>query len=193
MSSTWFRGILAGLAGWILLVSSAQATVMIYWNTQQLSKRAQVVVQGTVVKQEVVQLDGHLWTDSHVRVQDSLRGAHARGTVVVVRQPGGQTPLVGERVAGVATFSVGEEVLVLGRSVGQVVVPVGMCLAKYRVVRGSDGVCRVQRDLNGATFAGYGRDGRFQLLHPHQPQQQRLSDLVRVIRAASRSVKGGAR
>jgi len=195
MYKQWLGGILFVLLGGILVPKQAQATVMIYMDTEELTKRAQVVVRGTVVQQQVVEIQGHLWTDSYVRVDEGLKGGLGSRQTMIVRQPGGDTVVVGERVAGAARFSVGEEVLVLARPVSHFFVPVGMCLGKYRIVRGANGSPWAERDLHGAAFAAFAPNGRFTLLHqPTQRQSRPLAELVQSIRLQiKRTKKGGGR
>jgi hypothetical protein len=190
MFKAWLGGLLLFLLGGALVTPPAQATVMIYWSDRELTERAASVVQGTVVQQQVVEIEGHLFTDSYVRVLETLKGKAAAGKVMILRQPGGETVSVGEKVAGVAQFRIGEEVLVFARPAGPVHIPVGMCLGKYTIRRGKDGVARVSRDLGGATFARLSPLGRFSMHHSPDPGPWRLVDLKQEIQ---RFLKGGVR
>lgn len=194
MYKQWLGGILFVLLAGILVPKQAQATVMIYMDTKELTKRAQVVVRGTVVQQQVVEIQGHLWTDSYVRVDEGLKGGLGSRQTMIVRQPGGDTVVVGERVSGAARFSVGEEVLVLARPVSHFFVPVGMCLGKYRIVRNVGVAPLAERDLEGASLATFALNGRFTMLHQHSRQQRPLAELVQSIRLQiRRTKKGGGR
>lgn len=190
MLRAWVGGLLLFLLGGALAPPPAQATVMIYWSDKELTERAASVVQGTVVQQQVVEIEGHLFTDSYVRVSETLKGKARSGHVMILRQPGGETVMIGEKVAGAARFNVGEEVLVFARPAGPVHIPVGMCLGKYTIRRGKDGVARVSRDLGGATFARLSPQGRFSLHHTPDPGPWRLVDLKQEIQ---RFQRGGVR
>lgn len=182
MFRAWLGGLLLFLLGGAVAAPPAQATVMIYWPNKELTERAASVVHGTVVRQQVVEIQGHLFTDSYVRVAETLKGkAATTGEVMILRQPGGETVVIGERVAGTAQFTIGEEVLVFARPVGPVHVPVGMCLGKYSIHRGKDGVARATRDLNGASFARFDPRGRFALHEPPAAGPRRLVDLKKEI------------
>lgn len=187
------KAFLAGIvAGAILAALPAQGTVITYLNTKELTQRAVVVIRGTVVAQEVVQVDGHLWTDSHVRVDASLKGVLSRGKVVVVRQPGGETATRGERVAGAAPFRLTEQVLVFARKVKQVYMPLGMSIGKYSIYRDGQGVERVQRDLSGVALGGFDPQGRFAVRHSVKPPVQDVP-LTRLLQAVRDYRQGGAR
>lgn len=192
MFKAWLSGLLLFLLSGAVAAPPAQATVMIYMKTTELTEKATSVVQGTVERQQVVEIEGHLWTDSYVRVAETLKGNHAAtGEILVLRQPGGETVIIGERVAGAAQFAIGEEVLVFARLVKGVHVPVGMCLGKFRVRRGQDGVARAVRDFHGVTFARFDPRGRFELHEPPATDELRLVDLKQVVLRAKQ--KGGAR
>lgn len=192
MYRAWICGLLLVAASGVVAVPPAQATVMMNMSTKELTERASLVVRGIVDRQQVVEVKGHLWTDSYVRVEETIKGSAKTGQVVVMRQPGGETVVVGERVAGAATFSIGEEVLVFARPVRDFYVPVGMCLGKYRLVRGSDGAVRAERDFSGATLASFDPRGRFSLHDPgpSHKDQRLLFDLRRAVQQA---MKGGVR
>jgi hypothetical protein len=189
MRNAFLAGIVVGA---ILAALPAQGTVIVYLNTKELTQRAAVVIQGTVVVQEVVKVDGHLWTDSHVRVDDSLVGKVARGKVVVVRQPGGETATLGERVSGAAQFRLTEKVLVFARKVKQVYMPLGMSLGKYSIYRDARGIERVRRDLSGVGVGGFDPEGRFAVRQPLRPPVQDVP-LTRLVEAVRDYRQGGAR
>lgn len=195
MFRAWFSGVL--LICGALAALPAQATVMTYMNTQELTERATSVVRGTVEQQQVVERGGHLWTDSYVRVLEALKGKVGTGQILVLRQPGGETLTVGERVGGTARFAVGEEVLVFARPVRHYHVPVGMCLGKYGIRRGKDGRVYASRDLARAGLASFDPSGRFTLSPPGaaRADQRVLTDLrQQITRAVKRATaRGGVR
>ena len=190
MVRTWCCAVL--LICGALAAPPAQATVLIYMNTKQLTEKSTAVVRGTVVRQQVVEVKGHLWTDSYIRISEAIKGKVGTGQEMVLRQPGGETATLGERVVGAASFSIGEEVLVFARPVRHFYVPVGMCLGKYRIQRGTDGVVDATRDLATASLAVFEPNGRFRVLPPRSSAADRrqLADLRQEI---ARAVKGGVR
>ena len=199
MQNAWFYRIPVLFLLGILVAPPAQATVMIYLNNKELTERASVVVRGMVVRKQVVEIEGHLWTDSHVRVIESLKGGLAKGHVLRLRQPGGETRTLGEHVAGVARFTVGEEVLVFARRVASHHVPVGMCLGKFRIVRPSSGAPRAERDLSTVAFGMFDLSGKFQASAGSKADSRVLSQLLATIKSHLKQprlllkIEGGAR
>jgi hypothetical protein len=170
---------------------AARATVLLQLSTGELTRQAAVVARGTVIQQRVVSADGRLWTDSTVRVSARVKGPTRSGQTLTLRQPGGELGRVGMRVAGVARFRVGEEILIFAAAAGPVHVPVGMCQGKFELRRDRAGVLRARRDLSGAGLVRFAPDGRMLLDHRHAPEAERpLADLLGEVRAA---LRGGAR
>jgi len=160
------RLVSAGILAVVILAAlPAQGTVMIFLNDRELTERAQVVVQGTVVQQHVVPLQGRLWTDTHVRVATSYKGYLQAGQTLVVRQPGGETPTLGMQVAGAATFRLKEQVVLFARPAGSAFTVVGMALGKYSVLHDRQGKLQVKRDLKGLSFAAFEPGGRMTVDH----------------------------
>ena len=155
------------LTGFIFFALPAEATVILHMSVKEMTREASDVVQGKVVFQAVVEQGGTIWTDSHVKVSGTIKGRSSRGRVLVVRQIGGETATRGVRVAGVARFSVGEQVLVfLQPAGGRFFKPVGMCLGKYRLTTDSRGKRWATRSLAGAVVARF--DPRAKLVIRHQ-------------------------
>jgi hypothetical protein len=175
----------------LLLASpSARATVLVQLSTRQLAEQAEVVTRGKVLGQQVVEDGGRLWTESTLRVLEPLKGRARRGQTLVLRQPGGERGRIGMRVAGVARFRVGEEVLVFATGAGSVQIPVGMCQGKFEIIR-SGGQARIRRDLTGAGLVRFAPDGKVHLEHRTAPDPDRpLAAFLGELRAA---LKGGAR
>ena len=160
-SRSGFALVVVAALGW---AAPAGATVMLSLTTEQLTDQASVVVRGRVVGQQVVTDAGRLWTDTTLRIGAVLKGTVSAGKTIVVRQPGGDTPMGGMVVAGAARFGRGEEVLVFLRPAsGSLHVAVGMCQGKYRVYRDAGGVERARRELGGVAFALRDGQGRVSL------------------------------
>jgi hypothetical protein len=175
----------------ILSALPAQGTVLIYLNTKELTERSQVVVQGKVVKQQVLSVHGRLWTDTHVRVRSSIKGYLSPGQILVLRQPGGETPTEGLRVDGVAAFKLAEEVLVFARPVGTTFVPVGMALGKYTIYTDQNQLQRVRRDVGGLAFAAFDAHGQLSVNHGQGSSDLPLAYLVSLIRSHLKHTGGG--
>ena len=175
----------------VALPGVAHATVLVQLSTRQLAEQAEIVARGKVLSQRVVSEAGRLWTESTVRVEQRLKGTARRGQSLILRQPGGELGRLGMRVAGVARFRVGEEVLVFAQRAGAVHIPLGMCQGKFEIRRDRSGLERVHRDLSGAGFVRFAPDGKMLLEHKTAPDPERpLSALLGEVRTA---LKGGAR
>ncbi len=181
--------------GLLLSALPAQSTVLLYLDIPQLTQKSTAVVQGQVVRQKVIVGKDYIWTDSYVRVTETLKGGAVPGRIMVLRSLGGETPTVGMKVAGMARFKPGEKVLVFARSAGNnLFVPVGACLGKFNVYTSSKGQKRVRRDFAGASFARFDSKGKFQLeehLSLADAGDMAMADLVKKIAASQ--AKGGAR
>ena len=182
------------MVGLMLAALPASSTVLMYLGIDQLTDQSSAVIQGQVVRQRVVAEQDFIWTDSYVKISESLKGKLAPGKIVVLRQLGGETPRRGMKVAGMARFAQGEQVLVLARAVKDGIhVPVGACLGKYRLYRGANGSMRAQRHCD-ASFARFDRGGKFRL--EHSQAMHRESDLTHaqlVSKIAARLANGGVR
>lgn len=183
------------LAGLLLAAPPAAATVLLHLSTDQLTARASHVVMGSVLDQDVVEAEGKLWTDTRVRVTEALAGPARPGDVLVLRQPGGETPTRGLHVAGAAQFEAGEEVLLFARPVqGQsFLVPVGASLGKYTLYVDAGGTRRARRDLAGASVARFDARGKM-VIEPVSQAPKRGVPLAALVSTIQASLKqGGAR
>lgn len=99
-----------GLACALLLSAlSARATTIVMPTDEQLIAKAPVIVEGTVQRVEVVDIDGRIWTEAVVKVEQSVKG-HTPLTLTV-REIGGE---LGDRITkvfGTPEFEVGERAL----------------------------------------------------------------------------------
>lgn len=179
----------------IFLTMPADATVLMHVSVKEMTRQATDVVQGKVVFQSVTAQGGTIWTDSHVKVTSTIKGKSRRGRVVLVRQMGGETATRGVRVAGVARFSVGEEVLVfLEPAGGRFYKPVGMCLGKYRLTRDSRGRRWASRDLTGAAVARFDARAKLVIRHTHGKGHWDLVPVRKLVGYVRGELKrGGAR
>jgi len=118
----------------------AGATSVMGVDLDQLTRQSDVVVHGTV-KGKASRWSGdgrRILTDVQIEVRESFKGSPSR--TVTVQQPGGVVGDIGQRVDGLATFEVGEEVVVfLERWGSQHFQVTGAAQGKFRVERSSDG------------------------------------------------------
>ncbi len=135
-----FSGIVFAACGIALFATAAQATTLVHRDVPALTREADTIVVGRVVKSESRWTADRrrIVTDVTVEVGESLKGAP--GETVVIRQPGGQVGDIGQRVDGVASFKKGEEVvLFLEKRPDRSFMLSGMAQGKFRVERSWDG------------------------------------------------------
>jgi hypothetical protein len=118
----------------------AGATTLLRMDLPQLSQSADAVVRGTVQKVQS-RWSGdrrRIVTDVEVEVAEVLKGGSLRK--VIVTQPGGQVGDIGQRVAGLAAFTSGEEVVLFLQKKGPDRFHVsGMAQGKFRIQRTGPG------------------------------------------------------
>jgi hypothetical protein len=136
----------------------AGATTVRHFTEKEMVAHAVVIVRGTV---ETVAARRHpsglIVTDVTVRVARLLKASHSSERVTFV-QLGGTLDGVTLNVPGRSEYRVGEEVLVFLERDEEDLVEVGVGAGKYSVIRGADGVARIERRLRGVSFVRY--DGR---------------------------------
>lgn len=124
----------------LLLGTAAFGTTLVYRDLPELARTSDAVVRGKVVEtQSRWTADrSRIVTDVTIEVAETLKGAPGR-TVTIV-QPGGRVGDIGQKVAGLASFEKGEEVVVFLEKRGdERFVVNGLAQGKYRVERTSDG------------------------------------------------------
>ncbi len=124
----------------LIAAALASATTLIAMDVPALTRAADVVVRGSVVRVESRwTLDRRrIMTDSEILVSETLKGDGLQKTVVVM-QPGGVVGEVGQQVHGVATFAVGEEVLVFLERRGDRYFVTGLSQGRFVVDRTAAG------------------------------------------------------
>jgi hypothetical protein len=124
----------------LLLCLPASATTLLRVELPELVQAADTIVHGTVRRVESRWSgDGRrILTDVEIQVTESLKGEP--GGTVLVTQPGGRMGDIGQRVSGLASFTPGEEVVLLLEKRGPRAFRVaGMAQGKYQVQRSADG------------------------------------------------------
>ena len=126
--------------GVLLLGLAAGATTLIHQDVPELSRLADTVIRGTVVRTEGRWSGDRrtIFTEVEIQVAETLKGRARKS--VIVRERGGVVGNIGQRVDGVASFQKGEEVVVfLARKPDDSFAVEGMAQGKFRVERTSDG------------------------------------------------------
>jgi hypothetical protein len=179
-ASTWLGvGFAIALA---IGARSAHASLVEALDLAALVAESEQVVVGRVVS-ETSRYDerGQIVTDTALQVEETLKGDRAPGAAIVVRRLGGVVDDIGMRVAGEASFSVGESVVLFGARfrAGGALRTVGMAQGAIRVVEKngerwaqSSGVAAVRRDARG----------RLKSAPLAVPAPRRLEDLLGEIR-----------
>lgn len=135
------RSVPAALLAAVLLSGlPASATTMLRINLPELARKADTVVHGTVRRMES-RWSGdrrRIITDVEIEVTETLKGQ--AGSTVLLVQPGGRVGEIGQIVHGLASFTLGEEVVVfLDRHGADAFRVTGMAQGKYEVRRAADG------------------------------------------------------
>jgi hypothetical protein len=123
----------------LLTPLSAFATTMIALDVETMSRTADSIVQGRVLKVEAhLTRDGRrVFTQIDVQVDEALKGQPPK--TVTLTQPGGAVGDIGQLVSGTAHYQVGEEVVLFLEKYGPRYRTVGMAQGKFRVERSTDG------------------------------------------------------
>lgn len=140
------------LCGWVAL---AGATIVKQLSVADMTRRADVIVQGTVVRQSAAWDEAHarIYTITEIQVAEALKGGAAPGAIVAVRQLGGVADGIVQSIPGNARFAAAEEVLVfLDRDE---TLPwhyvIGMAQGKYTVSK-AGGAAQVAPDVHDLAF-----------------------------------------
>lgn len=151
---------LAALAS-LAAVSPAAATIVKRLSTADMTKRADVIVQGTVLRQTAAWNPEHtrIYTVTEIRVAESLKGAATPGSVVSIRQLGGVVDGTIQTIPGNAKFAAAEQVLVFLDK--DETLPwhyvIGMAQGKLSV-SGAGPAAQVRSDLADLAFVAPGPD-----------------------------------
>lgn len=179
------------LAGAVASPSPASAAVVIRHDLATLVAKADLIATGRVVQAESQFRGGRIVTRYTLRCHEVVKGAPVEEALVEVL--GGRVGNIGQQVAGMARFSVDEEVVVFLSQATTTDKPiytvVGLSQGKLRVEPTLDGPM-VVRDLGGLTTVQRAADGGVLEASPalvaRQPLQAFVKDLVRLTAAADR-------
>jgi hypothetical protein len=136
----------------LLLTAGARASTVVRMDVSALTRAASDVVRVRVSSTRSAWMDEHrrLVTLVEVEVLERWKGS-AQGTLRVV-QPGGELDGVGQRVAGVASLAVGEEVVLFLERQPPWHQVVGLAQGVYRVERAQGAARAVPADTGGLTL-----------------------------------------
>ncbi len=168
---------------------TASATTVIAETLEDMAVRAPIVVRATARQSQAAWSDDNrrIWTWTELVVTERLKGVVP--TTLLVKQPGGEVGKVGQGVAGVASFTLGEDcVLFLEPATDEAGTWVvrGLAAGKIGMVERQGRQVAV-RDLTGLAFARPGAADRVRLLQPETdlgPPEQVLARLRRAIGGA---------
>lgn len=118
------------------LASVATATTLIAMDVPALTRGSDLVVRGVVTQVSSRWTDDgkRIMTDTELAIDEVLKGTQASKRVVVM-QPGGVVGDVGQLVHGVATFAVGQEVVVFLERRGDRTFVVGLAQGRFVIDR----------------------------------------------------------
>ena len=172
------------------LASPARATVLYGIGLDGLCDRSTVIARGEVISLAPAWQGGRIVTAVTLRVERSLAGGAARGSLVTFYRLGGEVGGIGQRVIGEPSFQRGEEVLVfLQRRFGRLFVT-GMVQGKMRVLPPSapGGPRRIASALGRFPLRG----GGYASVAPKTLGELEARILGR-LRATGRALRGGRR
>lgn len=168
----------------------ATATIIVPQSVEEMAVASTAVVRAKVLQRQAAWDKDHRRIHTHTELQ-VLETVHSRQAVtgsVVIRTMGGEVGDIGMRVAGVARFEVGEEVLVFltpdPLDAGEFQV-VGMSQGKYRIDRSGAEPMAVG-SVEGLAFARRDTNGQLQVDHDAAEKGGKvsLSALVARVKAA---------
>jgi hypothetical protein len=158
----------------------ANATVSLEVPIAEMARRASHVVHGVVVARTAAWEDGHIYTSSTLSVLQTIKGQGERR--IVVKQLGGVVGHLGMKLAGQATFEIGDEVVVFVKPGKTALEVIGMAQGRFQVqTDAATGQKLVGRDLTGLLIARRDAQGRLQMVAPnlltHRPLDAFLDEI----------------
>ncbi len=174
------RGLLIFMLG---LAQSASATVVFIDNIEKMTKQSDVVIHAAVADQSVKEdAEGRITTLTTLEILDGIKGART-GDLITLYQVGGALNGRVMRVSGAQHYHFGEELVLFGVKLDNMIVSYGVGLGKFKVLRGTDGT-KVVEDLNDLVEAKPGTSGNTILQEPKPRQFASLDAFKGAIRDA---------
>ncbi len=149
----------------LVFATSAQATVVVMHDLDQMTQRADVIVHARVFETHTVKEDGRIITLTTVEVIDGLKGART-GDILTIAHLGGEYQ--GERlvIVGNHKFEADEEMVFFGvNHTNNRVIAYGVGVGKFSVERDADGT-KVVEQLGDIVAAEKSPDGRVNINRP---------------------------
>ncbi|MCB9526232.1 MAG: hypothetical protein H6702_23040 [Myxococcales bacterium] len=168
-----FLAILALILG--VAAPMAHATIVQQLAVEQMAREADVVVHGKVTHRSSAwnAEKTRIYTVTEVQVIDPVKGPHAAGATIRIRQLGGTVDGITQSIVGNARLRADEEVVLFldydtEKGLHYVV---GMAQGKFAVDR-REGPAVVARDLAGLALADLDKGGVTGLQHPKAGPQK---------------------
>src|SRR5215210_2707997 len=92
-----------------LAAVAASATTIVLPTDEQLVAKTPLIVQGIVASSQAVDRNGRIWTETHLKVERSFKGA-ASGTIII-REIGGEIDGRFTKIFGAPVYEPGQRVL----------------------------------------------------------------------------------
>lgn len=158
---SYFLMVLLGALG-------SQASIVSIDDVPTMAKQSDVVFHG-VAKQQSSERgpDGRVITLTQFEVLDGLKGTKT-GRIITLYQVGGSLPGVSYYVSGAQHYHVGEEVVLFGLSLDDMVVSYGVGVGKFDVLREKKRIS-IKEDLHDLLQLIRKADGEFELI-PAKPR-----------------------
>jgi hypothetical protein len=143
-------GVVLLLGVFVLVVPTAEATLMVLLGLDEMARDSELVVRGTVTESTTRSLqDGRqLVTFTTLRVLESFKGSLSPEATVTFGQLGGHLGSLSLEYEGRPVFKPGEEVIVfLERTLEDTLTVHGMAQGRFLVTANNDGLPLVRRTV----------------------------------------------
>lgn len=167
----------------LLVVPSAQGSLVIGYNLVDLAQRADDVVVGEVIAQETESINGMIITRSTLRVAHNIGGTTRVLEALEVVSPGGEYGGVGVDVEGAPELTINRRYLCFLQRRGNATTVVGLAQGALPIVEDEEGNDLV---LPPAELPHLVRriDGRFVATSPALIAPRPLADVIAVVQEA---------
>ena len=180
--TTW----ISGLLGLCLCIASgtALATTVLKISLNEMTLGSDLIIQGSIKSAETVAIGGnerHLQTQVVVDIRNVLKGQKGMKSLRLELM-GGKLGKWVMHIPGMPTFTPGEEVVLFLEKTRTNWALTGLSQAKIVVQKGSDGIQRVRRTVEGLHFMKRNKSGRILETEPPKPMVQELGSFLAEIR-----------
>lgn len=150
----------------MLVISlSARATIVYMDDLPAMVHKSDVIIHAAVADQSVkLDKNGRILTLTTLEVLDGLKGAKT-GELILLYQVGGEIDGRVERVVGAQRYQFGEELVLFGVRLRDMIVSYGVGVGKFKVLRSSDGV-KVVEDIHDLVAVKKGSSGIIDTYEP---------------------------